>query len=98
MLFNANDEFFLWHIAYVKYTNQEYSKAFGEHLRKLRLEKGFGMREFAREADIEYSQLSKIELGISNPTIATVLMLAETLGVSHTEMYEFKFPGKGKKI
>ena len=82
----------------MKYNKQEYCRAFGEHLRKLRLEKGFGMREFALEADIEYSQLSKIERGVTNPTIATALILAETLGVPHNEMFEFKFPAKGKKV
>lgn len=74
--------------------NPEYCKAFGSHLRKLREEKGFGMREFATHADIEYSQLSKIERGVTNPTISTIIFLAEALGVSHSELFTFKFPQK----
>lgn len=72
--------------------NPEYCKAFGAHFRKLREEKGYGMREFALIADIEYATLSKIERGVTNPTISTVLHLAEALGVSHGELFAFKFP------
>lgn len=72
--------------------NPEYCKAFGVHLRKLRINKGFGMREFAVHADMEYSQLSKIERGITNPTISTVLSLAAALGVAHHDLFNFEFP------
>lgn len=72
--------------------NPDYCKAFGQHFRKLREEKGLGMRQFALEADIEYGTLSKIERGITNPTISTALHLAEALGVSHNELFDFKFP------
>ncbi len=74
--------------------NKNFSKVFGNHLRKLRIEKGFGMREFALHVDMEYSQLSKIERGVINPTIATVLILAEGLEISHTELFDFPFDKK----
>lgn len=72
--------------------NPDFCKAFGEHVRKLRMENG--LREFAQTAEIEYSQLSRIEKGITNPTISTVLTLAEAFGVSHTELFQFKFVNK----
>lgn len=71
--------------------NPEYCKAFGANFRKLREAKGIGMREFALQADIEYSQLSKIERGVTNPTISTAIYLAEALGVSHQELFAFKY-------
>jgi transcriptional regulator with XRE-family HTH domain len=77
--------------------NQEFCKAFGTHFRKLREQKGYGMREFASMADMEYSQLSKIERGTIDTGISTVLFLAEALGVSHNELFDFKFPAKTKK-
>jgi transcriptional regulator with XRE-family HTH domain len=77
--------------------NPEFCKAFGKRVREIREQKGLGMREFALQADIEYSQLSKIELGSGNPTISTVLALAESLGISHQELFNFKFPTKPKK-
>jgi len=77
--------------------NEEYCKAFGLHLRKLREKKGISMRKFALIADMEYSQLSKIERGVTNPTISTVLALSEALDIPHTELFEFKFLLKSKK-
>jgi transcriptional regulator with XRE-family HTH domain len=58
----------------------------------LREQKGIGMRQFALQADMEYSQLSKIERGVTNPTISTALALAEALGVAHSELFNFRFP------
>jgi len=69
----------------------EFTKAFGKNLRRIRTEKGFGMREFALNADMEYSQLSKIERGVTNPTIGTVYELAKALGVSPRELFDFSF-------
>jgi len=71
--------------------NIAYCKAFGIHVRKLREKKGIGMREFALIADMEYSQLSKIERGVTNPTISTVLALSQALEISHKEMFAFTF-------
>jgi len=79
-----------------KYSD-DYCKAFGAHLRKLREKKGIGMRQFALIADMEYSQLSKIERGVTNPTILTVLAIAAALEVPHTELYDFKFDLKEGK-
>ena len=76
----------------------EYCKAFGAHFRKLREAKGYGMREFALHADMEYGTLSKIERGITNPTISTALYLADALGVSHDELFDFKFPQTIKRL
>ncbi len=77
--------------------NKDFCKAFGNQVRKLRLAKGISMRKFAMNIDMEYSQLSKIELGTINPTISTAYSIAEGLEVSTKELFEFKNPLKGKK-
>jgi transcriptional regulator with XRE-family HTH domain len=69
--------------------NQAYCKAFGEKLRKLRQDKGYSMRELAAEADMEYSQLSKIERGVINTTISTVHALASALGIPDRDLFDF---------
>ena len=74
--------------------NRDFCIAFGAHLRQIREAKGIGTREFANDADMEYSQLSKIERGVTNPTISTVIALAEALEISHTELFNFRFPRK----
>ena len=55
------------------------------------------MRKFALQADIEYSQLSKIERGATNTTISTVYALSEAMDIPVKEFFDFKLPAKNKK-
>ena len=80
-----------------KTRNDDYLKAFGENLRKIRIKKGLTMMQLAFEADIEYSQIAKIERGISNVTISTVQLLATALDIPTTDLFRFQFPPKAKK-
>jgi len=78
-------------VVFVNYKHSEvYCKAFGNQLRKLRQSKGLSMRQLAAEADMEYSQLSKIERGIINTTISTVHSIAITLDIPEKEFFDFK--------
>ena len=70
--------------------NEAFCISFGLKLRSIRESKGFSMREFALQADMEYSQLSKIERGVINTTISTVKVLADTLEVPVMELFNFK--------
>ena len=65
-------------------------------LRKVRQVKGLSMRQLAAEADMEYSQLSKIERGVINTTISTVHALAIALEVHERELYDFTISAKSK--
>jgi transcriptional regulator with XRE-family HTH domain len=75
-----------------KTRNIEFCKSFGQNLRRLRNKKGLTMMELAFEADIEYSQIAKIERGLSNPTISTVYLLAIALELKPIELMRFNFP------
>ena len=74
-----------------KKADKELRFAFGMQVKKLRLAKGFSMRGFANEADIEYSQVVRIENGIIGHTITTVYKIAETLNVSLKDLFDFKY-------
>ena len=74
-----------------KNIQKDFCGAFGAQLRKLRLSKGFGLREFAIIADMEFSQISRIERGVTNPTLNTLLNLCIALKVSHQDLFDFKF-------
>jgi len=74
-----------------KIKNPEYCIAFGENLRKLRKKKGLTMMDLAFEADIEYSQIARIERGIANPTISTLYVLAKSLDVKPQDLLKFEF-------
>ena len=69
--------------------NQQYCIAFGKQLRKCRQEKGLSMRQLAAEADMEYSQLSKIERGVINTTISTAHALSVALDIPEKILFDF---------
>ena len=50
------------------------------------------MLELAFEAEVEYSQIAKIERGKTNPTISTVYALAKALNLKITDLFKFPFP------
>ena len=54
-------------------------KEFGKNLRKLREAKGFSTRQFAYEADISHSSVGRLEAGLTNPSLTTLLRIAEGL-------------------
>jgi transcriptional regulator with XRE-family HTH domain len=53
----------------------------GEQIRQLRLRKGLNLTEFARRTGISKSMISQIERGKTNPSVATVRLLAAALEV-----------------
>lgn len=61
--------------------NEKFLKEFGKHLQKLREEKGLSTRQFAYEAEISHSSVGRLEAGLSNPTMTTLIKIAEALNV-----------------
>lgn len=74
--------------------NEEFCKALGVQVRKVREKKGISMRKLALQAEMEYSQLSRIERGVTNTTVSTLLALAEAMDIPVKEFFDFKFPKK----
>jgi transcriptional regulator with XRE-family HTH domain len=64
--------------------------AFGAQLRKIRKIKGLSQEQLAATADIELSQVSRIERGVINTSISQAFILAEALGISHIELFNFE--------
>lgn len=54
-------------------------KKLGNHLRKLREDKGLTLRELSSACSIDYSNILKIEQGKINVTFTTILDLASAL-------------------
>lgn len=52
------------------------------------------MRKLALEADMEYSQLSKIERGVINTTVSTLYALANAMNTPVKEFFDFKVSKK----
>ena len=63
--------------------------AFGNHLRQLRKDKNLSLEALAFEAEVEISQVFRIEKGIINPTLSTLSAFAKALGLSLKELLDF---------
>lgn len=66
--------------------NQETLSKFGERLKTLRLTKGLTLEQLAFEADIELSQVHRVEKGKINPTLTTLIALSKGLGISLADL------------
>ncbi len=53
----------------------------GRNLRQIRKSKNFSQEKLANKAEIERSQISRIERGIQNPKITTLIVIAGVLEV-----------------
>lgn len=62
---------------------------FGENLRKVRIKKNFTQEKLANAADIEISQISRIERGVINTSISQIFVIAKALGVHPKELFDF---------
>ncbi|RZL44071.1 MAG: XRE family transcriptional regulator [Pedobacter sp.] len=74
----------LWHVK-----NPEAIIAFGANLRKLRELHGFSQQELADYSEISKKTIQRIENGKLNPSLDTILCLANGLKVSITKLVEY---------
>ena len=66
--------------------NHKTLEQFGEKLKTLRTTKGLTLEQLAFEADIELSQVHRVEKGKINPTLTTLIALSKGLGISIAEL------------
>ena len=67
-----------------------FSAAFGIHLRSLRRRLGLTQEEVAHRAGIHVTYLSGIERGKRNPTLKNINRVASALGVPMAELFGFE--------
>ncbi len=72
-----------------KAVDESFIIEFGKNLRKIRLSKGISMQNLAYTINVEYSQISRIELGKINTSISTVFEIAKALDVPIHEFFIF---------
>jgi transcriptional regulator with XRE-family HTH domain len=68
--------------------SSEILKNIGENLLKERKARKLSMRELAQLAEIEYSQIHKIEKGKLNCTVLTIIAIAEALEIPVSDLFE----------
>jgi transcriptional regulator with XRE-family HTH domain len=69
-------------------SEEKFLKALGKKVKTLREAKGLSQYAFSDESGISRSQITRLENGELNCTMATLLTLAQTLGVEPKELLE----------
>lgn len=64
-------------------------KKFGKHLEKIRQEKKLSLRKLADNADVDFSQIHRIEKGQTNPSLTMLLAISEGLDIQIDELIRF---------
>lgn len=66
---------------------EEIKSIVGQKIRQIRLMKNLSIEKVANEAGIEYTQLSRIELGKINTSIYHAYIISESLEVELPELF-----------
>jgi transcriptional regulator with XRE-family HTH domain len=74
---------------------EDISKLVGQKIREIRLKKRLTIEEAAHNAGLEYTQLSRIELGKINTSIYHVFVISETLEVKLHEVFKEVYKQNG---
>jgi transcriptional regulator with XRE-family HTH domain len=72
----------------LKLTKQKLSEKVGYNIRKARKAKAHTIKGLAYEADIEYTQLSRIERGKINTSVYQIYLIAMALKVEYVSLFE----------
>ena len=74
--------------------HQDYLKAFGKHLREIRLSKNLTQEELCHRSGLQLSHLGRIERGERTLTAPLIYVIATGLGVDQHKLLTFKFKPK----
>jgi transcriptional regulator with XRE-family HTH domain len=69
--------------------NKEVNISFGKQLREVRESKNLSQESLANKAEISISQVSRLERGLLNPTLSTIIQLSSALNVPVDELLSF---------
>jgi transcriptional regulator with XRE-family HTH domain len=79
----------------------DFKKLIGKRLKSVRKSKGKTQEQIAEGAGISSKYLSRIELGLENPTLDTFIKIAKSLNVEAVELFELDIeeaPGRLREM
>jgi transcriptional regulator with XRE-family HTH domain len=66
---------------------QQWLKAFGAHIKKMRTAKGISEAEFARLLFIDQPNLTRLEKGRTNPSVYLIKRICDVLEISMAKFF-----------
>jgi len=75
-------------VAYLR--SNKFLKAFGKHLKEVRLKKNVSQAQLAYDCDMEISQISRMERGLVNTGISNLYLMAKSLKIHPKELLDFE--------
>lgn len=70
-------------------TKEEICKHVGTKIREIRVDKGLTIEKLALESGIDYTQISRIELGKINTSIYQIYVITKKLEVPMKDLFVF---------
>jgi transcriptional regulator with XRE-family HTH domain len=70
-------------------TKEEICKHVGTRIREIRVDKGLTIEKLALESGIDYTQISRIELGKINTSIYQIYVITKKLEVPMKDLFVF---------
>lgn len=74
----------------MNFRDEKFLKTFGRHLADLRKREKFTQESLAFESGLTLSQIARIETGVVNPTLCTILLISTTLAIPLKELIDCK--------
>lgn len=68
---------------------EQLQKEVGKRIRQLREERNISQQDLAGACNFEKSNFSRLEAGNTNPTLYTLKIIADNLGVSLAQIVDF---------
>lgn len=65
-------------------------KKFGNHIKKIRLDKGYTQESLSYDAELDISQIGRIERGKVNASLFTLQRISKALKVSMKDLLNFE--------
>lgn len=75
--------------------NVKYIKAFGKHLREVRLSQKLTCEKLEEITGIDAKQISRLERGERSPTISTIYALSKGMDIEPDALFRFDFKDQG---
>lgn len=80
-----------WRISsiHTMYKKNTFQSLLGKNIRRVRVSRNKTIEQLAHDANMTYSQISRIELGKINTSVYTLHVLCQTLDVGPMELLDF---------